>query len=59
PPGFKEETMLFSSDFFCLKVIMDGLDFSWLWLLYCFTWGIIYEKVFMLLYYCKTGFDVL
>ena len=23
-----------------------------------FTWGIIYEKVFMLLYYCKTGFDV-
>ena len=28
----------------------------------CFTalfWGIIYEKVFMLLYYCRTGFDVL
>ena len=24
-----------------------------------FTWGIIYENVFMLLYYCKTGFDVL
>ena len=39
PPGFREETMLFSSDFFCLKVIMDGLDFSWLWLLYCFYLG--------------------
>ena len=59
PQVFREETLLFSSDFLCLKVIMDGLDFSWLWLLYCFTWGIIYKKVFMLLYYCKTGFDVL
>ena len=30
PPGYREEILLFSSDFFCLKVIMDGLDFSWL-----------------------------
>ena len=45
PPGFREETLLSSSDFFCLKVITHGLDFSWLWLLYCFTWGIIYEMV--------------
>jgi len=45
PPGYKEETMLVSSDFFGLKVITHGLDFSWLWLLYCFTWGIIYEMV--------------
>ena len=39
PPGYREEILLFSSDFFCLKVIMDGLDFSWLWLLYCFYLG--------------------
>ena len=45
PQVFREETLLFSSDFLCLKVIMHGLDFSWLWLPYCFTWGIIYEMV--------------
>ena len=59
PQGYREEILLFSSDFFGLKVIFDGLDFPWLWLLYCFNWGIIYEKGFMLLYFSKTGFDVL
>ena len=28
-------------------------------LLYCFTWGMIYDYSFMLLYYCKTDFDVM
>ena len=44
---------------FCFKVIIYGLDLSWLWLLYCFTWGMIYDYGFMPLYYCKTEFDVM
>ena len=37
---------------------MYGLDFSWLWLA-LLHWGMIYNYGFMLLYYCKTEFDVI
>ena len=49
PPRLQGGNAIVSSDFFCLKVIMYGLDFSWLWLLYCFIWGIIYEMVYAFL----------
>jgi len=62
PPGSREEMMLFSSGLLCLKVIMYSLMyslvFSWLWLLHRFILGNNLWKGFMLLYYCKTGFDV-
>ncbi len=45
PPRLQGGNAIVSLDFFCLKVIMHDLDFSWLWLPYCFIWGIIYEKV--------------
>ena len=59
PPQVRRVGIQLSSDLTKLQgSFMYGLDFSWLWLALLY-WGMIYNYGFMLLYYCKTDFDVI
>ena len=59
PPKVRRVGIQLSSDLTKLQSsFMYGLDFSWLWIALLY-WGMIYNFGFMLLYYCKTDFDVI
>ena len=59
PPQVRRVGIQLSSDLTKLQSsFMYDLDFSWLWLALLY-WGMIYNYGFMLLYYCKTNFNVI